>query len=106
MMDRLLVIGRCFGMEMNVEKTKAVRISSHPSPVQMIDQKQLENVEYFNYLRIVITNDARFTHEMKYRIAMAKAAFSKKKKTFHQQIGLTFKDATNEVLQLVHSFVC
>jgi hypothetical protein len=42
---------------------------------------------------------------MKYRIAMAKAAFSKKKKTFHQQIGLTFKDATNEVLQLVHSFV-
>jgi hypothetical protein len=38
MMDRF-IIGRCFGMEMNVEKTKVVRISSHPSPVQMIDQK-------------------------------------------------------------------
>jgi hypothetical protein len=70
----------------------------------MIDQKQLENVEYFNYLGIMITNDARFTHEIKYRIANAKAAFSKKK-TFHQQIGLTFKEATNEVLQLVHSFL-
>ena len=60
-------------------------------------------MEYFNYLGIMITNDARFTHEIKYRIAMAKAAFSKKK-TFHQQI-VTFKEATNEVLQLVHSFM-
>jgi len=68
----------------------------------MIEQKQPENVEYFNHLGIMITNDARSTHEVKYRIAMAKAAFSKKK-TFHQQIGLTFKEATNEVLQLVHT---
>jgi hypothetical protein len=28
-MDRLLVIGRCFGMEMNVGKNKVVRISRH-----------------------------------------------------------------------------
>jgi hypothetical protein len=35
-------------MEMNVEKTKVMRISRRPSPVTiMIDQKQLENVEYF-----------------------------------------------------------
>ena len=34
-------------MEMNVEKTKVMRISRQPSPVTiMIDQKQLENVEY------------------------------------------------------------
>jgi len=33
-------------MEMNVEKTKVMRISRQPSPVTiMIDQKQLENVE-------------------------------------------------------------
>jgi len=51
----------------------------------MIDQKQLENVEYFNCLGTMITTDARFTHEIKYRIAMAKAVFSKEK-TFHQQI--------------------
>jgi hypothetical protein len=36
-------------MEMNVEKTKVMRISRQPSPVTiMIDQKQLDNVEYFN----------------------------------------------------------
>jgi hypothetical protein len=44
----------------------------------MIDQKQLENVEYFNYLGSMITNDARCTLEIKSRIAMAKAVFNKK----------------------------
>jgi hypothetical protein len=49
------------------------------SPMKiMIDQKQLENVEYFKYLGSMITNDARCTREIKYRIAMAKAAFNKK----------------------------
>jgi hypothetical protein len=57
----------------------------------MIDQKQPENMEYLNCLGSMITNDARCTSEMKSRIVMAKAAF-KKKKTFHQQIGLTFKE--------------
>ena len=45
MIDKLTEIGRCYGMEMNVEKTKVMRISRQPSPVTiMIDQKQLENV--------------------------------------------------------------
>lgn len=44
----------------------------------MIDQKQWENVEYFNYLGSLITNDTRCTHEIKFRIAMAKAVFNKK----------------------------
>jgi len=40
MIDKLIEIGRCYGMEMNVEKTKAVRISRQPFPVKiMIDQK-------------------------------------------------------------------
>jgi len=42
-----------------------------------MDQKQLENVEYFSYLGSRITNDARCTLDIKSRIAMAKAAFSK-----------------------------
>ena len=45
MIDKLIETGRCYGMEMNVEKTKVIRISRQPSPVTiMIDQKQLENV--------------------------------------------------------------
>jgi len=36
MIDRLSAIGRCYGMEMNVEKTKVIRISRQPSPVQIM----------------------------------------------------------------------
>jgi len=42
----------------------------------MIDQKQLENVESFNYFGSMLTNDGRFTCEIKSRISMAKAVFS------------------------------
>jgi hypothetical protein len=48
----------------------------------IINQKQVENVEYFIYLDSMITNDLRCTPEIKSRIAMAKAAFCKKKSVF------------------------
>jgi hypothetical protein len=64
-----------------------MRISRQPSPMKiMIDQKQLKNVEYFNYLGTMITNDARCTREIKSRIAMAKAAFNKKKTLFTSKL--------------------
>jgi hypothetical protein len=66
-------------MKMNVGKTKVMKISRQPSPMKiMLDQKQLENVEYFNYLDSMITSDARCTREIKTRIAMAKAAYKKR----------------------------
>jgi ribulose kinase len=105
MIDRVIEIGRRYGMEMNVEKPKVMRISRQPSPIRiMIDQKQLEIVEYFNYLRSMIANDARCTREIKYIIAMAKATFNKKK-NFSQQIGLKSKEETSKVLHLGHIFV-
>jgi len=48
----------------------------------MIEQKQLENVESFKYLGSILTNDGRCTCEIKCRIAMAKAAFNKKRTLF------------------------
>jgi len=56
MIDKLIEIGRCYGMGMNVEKTKVTGISRQPFPVRiMIDQKQLENVECFKYLGSILT---------------------------------------------------
>ena len=81
MIDELIETGRYYGMEMNVEKTKVIRISRQPSPVTItIDQKQLENVKCFKYLGIMLTEDGRCTCEIKSRITMAKAAFNKKKR--------------------------
>jgi hypothetical protein len=80
MIDKLIETGRCYGMEMNVEKTKVMRISRQPLPVKIIlDQKQLENVESFKYLGSILINDGRCTCENKCRNAMAEAAFIKKR---------------------------
>ena len=55
-----------------------MEIPRQSSPIQILkDQKQPENVEYFNYLGSVITNDARCRREIKSRINMAKVAFKK-----------------------------
>jgi hypothetical protein len=56
-----------------------MRISrqSFPLPI-VIDQKQLEKWNIFNCFGSLITNYARCTLEIKSRIAVAKAAFSKK----------------------------
>ena len=89
MIDKLTEIGRCYGMEMNVEKTKEMRISRQPFPVKiMIDQKQLENVESFKYLGSMLINDGRCTCEIKSRIAIAKAAFNKKMVIFTSILNL------------------
>ena len=60
MTDRLIKIGRYYGMEMNMKTTELLRISRQLSPIQiMIDQKQLENVEYSSYMGSAAINNAR-----------------------------------------------
>jgi len=50
MFDREIETRRCYGMEINVEKTKLVRISRQPFPVKiMIDQN---NWRIWNLLNI------------------------------------------------------
>ena len=51
MISRLIEIGKCHGMEMNLTKSKVMRISRQPFPVRiMIDQTHLENVENIQLL--------------------------------------------------------
>jgi len=65
---------------MNVENIKVMRIPGQSSPVRiMIDQIQLENSEYVNYLGSMVTYAARCTCEIKAIIVMAKATFHEMK---------------------------
>jgi hypothetical protein len=54
----------------------------------MTDQKQQVNVEYFSCLGSMMTNDARCTREIEYRIDMEKAAFNRKKSFFTGKLNL------------------
>ena len=49
------------------------------------------------------TNDARCTREIKHSFVVVKAVFNKK--TFHQQIGLKFKEETSEMPNLEYSII-
>jgi len=70
----------------------------------MIDQKQLDNVEYFNCVGSMLTSDARCACVMKSRIAMAKAAF-KKKNLFTNKLNLKFKEESSKVLHVEYNVV-
>jgi hypothetical protein len=92
MIDKVIEIGRFYGREMNVEKTKVMRISRQPLPVKiMIDQKQLENVESFKYLGRILTNDGRCTCKIKCRIAIAKTVFNKERTVFTNILDLELR---------------
>ena len=56
---RLIKTGRCYGLKMNLKKSKVMGISRQPSPLQIMIVKKLENVECLNYLGMVITRDAK-----------------------------------------------
>jgi len=48
----------------------------------MLDQKQMQNVVHFNYVGSITANDTRCIREIKSRIAIAQAAFNKKRAPF------------------------
>jgi len=53
--------------------------------------KQLENIEYFNYLGSTITNGVSCICEIKSRIAMAKLAFNMKEALFTSKLDLNLR---------------
>jgi hypothetical protein len=60
-------------MEMNVEKSKVMRISREQPPLQiMVDQNELDVVEYSNYVRGIITNDVSCTREINQEVPWQK----------------------------------
>ena len=50
-----------------------------------------QNVESFKYLGSILTNDGRCTCEIKCRIAVAKAAFNKKRALFTSTLELELR---------------
>jgi hypothetical protein len=86
--DRLTETGQCHGMEMNVEKVKVMTFPRQPSAIEIVaNENKLGNVECFKYL-----GTARCRREIVSRIAMANAAFNKKKDPFSGQLDLHLRE--------------
>ena len=62
----------------------------------------MQNVKYFKHLGSLITGDARYTREIKSRIAIAKAAFNRNKTLFTSKLDLNLTK-TSKVLHLEHT---
>ena len=88
---RLIEVGICYGIEIKMENPKIMRISRQSSPVRIIEQKLFENAECVNYFVSMVTNDTRFTREIKSRIAIAKAALNKKNSPFTVKLDLNLR---------------
>ena len=71
----------------------------------VIDQKQLQNVEYLNWLGNIITVDARCTRNVKSTTDMVEVAFNKKKILFIRKLNLNLMEEPSEMLHLEHRFL-
>jgi hypothetical protein len=89
---RLIDIGSCCGMEINVEETKVMRMSRQPSFAQIIiDQVQQDCVECCTNLVGMITNNVICKREFKYRMAVIKGAFNDRKTFFTGNLDLNLR---------------
>ena len=86
-MDQRVKVQLDRGKTRNVQIGRGVRQGCCLSPI-LFNQKQLENVECCIYLGSMLTNNGRCTCEIKSWIAMAKAAFDKKKTIFTSKLDL------------------
>jgi len=67
-------------IKINVNKTKEKKISKNEGSLKkVIDGQEVEQVNEYISLRVLISNDGRCDTEIRTRIEMAKDAFSKKK---------------------------
>ena len=62
-------------------------------------------MESFKYLGSMLTNDGRCTCEIKSTIAMAKAAFDKKRALLTGTVDLKTEEEASKMLHLEHSFI-
>jgi hypothetical protein len=87
--DRLIEVGLGYVKEMNVGKKKVMSMSTYPVQI-MIDQKQLNNVEYLNYLGSLI-NYVGCTFEIKFGLATKKSAFNYKKNVLNSEMDFNLR---------------
>src|SRR5580698_10282718 len=90
LMDALATTANKYDMKINIKKTKTMLVSKSNTGGTVnivIDGQLVEQVNKFQYLESMMTEDGRCTTEVKGRIAMAKDAFSKRKELLSRNMS-------------------
>ena len=79
-----------YGMKMNEKKSVVMHMGDKKERniKVTLNGKQLQQVKEFRYLGSVITRNAKCHEDIKKRIAIAKAAFNKRREIFTKSIGI------------------
>lgn len=100
MMRRLNIESNKFGMKINVDKTKVMRIgrveSEKPLDIE-IDGRRLEQVSRYKYLGAIITCDGRDSEEIRTRLGTARNAFNNLERVLRDK-GMSIQ-LRHEILQ-------
>jgi hypothetical protein len=92
LMDSINAEAKRYDMKINAKKTKVMRISREEGGIDItIDGQKIEQVRKFQYLGSWITDDGKCETEVKARIAMAKAAFHKRRELFTKKMSRKVK---------------
>ena len=93
MMDKMQETAGEYSMKMNVKKTKVMKTRKIPGEefTIFLEGKQLSQESHFNYLGSLITQDGSCDKEIRWRMARAKNAFSKRKELLTEAFSLCLK---------------
>ena len=76
MVNRLVGIGRKYGMEIKIHKSEVMIVFRSNETLHVkVDNKELKEVDHFKYLGNALTRDGYCTTEIQVRIAIVKEAF-------------------------------
>ena len=86
MTDKMLETATEYGMKINIKKTKVMKISQRPGEefVVLLDDEQLSQVTYFNYLGSLMTQDGHCKKDIRSKIAWAKNCVLKQERTLNK----------------------
>ena len=78
-MNRLVDTGRKYGMEINIDKSQVMRESRSNESLQIkVNNRELNEIDYFKYIGSVLTRVGYCTTEIKMRIVIAKKHLTEK----------------------------
>src|SRR5580693_9893267 len=108
-MDALATTAKKYDMKINIKKTKTMLVSKSNiggTVSIVIDGQLVEQVNKFQYLGSMMTEDGRCTTDVKRRIAMAKDAFSKRKELLSRNMSRAVRKIIKTVVWSVALYGC